>query len=132
MILIGLVLISVLSFIGYKISKISISRVHKLKSDLIQNEKEFFESNDTESDDEAYDNCSQSKLILIKENDLEKCKSVGQGAFGTVYVGFYKPYGNQDKKFRVAIKELKISANKKIEIKTLENDIINVIFNLIN
>ncbi|CAF0744980.1 unnamed protein product [Brachionus calyciflorus] len=101
---------------------------------LVENEKNFFESKDYdeiisyEDNNEKYnyDNNSMENLILLKNYELEKCYMLGHGAFGTVFVGFYKPNGDEKSKFRVAIKELNaFSTTDDEKIKELENAIIN-------
>lgn len=70
------------------------------------NEEKFFASQLFESEEEKQDKVNMSNLTLISDNELDKGDMLGQGAFGTVFEGFYKPNGEEKNKIKVAIKEL--------------------------
>lgn len=74
-----------------------------------------------------------SNLLLVNDNELEQCTFLGQGAFGTVYSGFYifNDEKNKQYKLHVAIKKLNyFPTMNKEKIKELENEIINVYFKM--
>lgn len=90
------------------------------------------DTNDYSSDwfnDYQNEKFNMNNLQLVNDNELEERMFLGQGAFGTVYSGFYifNDEENKQCKLHVAIKKLNyIPTMNKEKIKELENEIINV------
>jgi serine/threonine protein kinase len=71
---------------------------------------------------------NMNNLLLVKTSELVLGKQLGNGAFGIVYEGYYKPSDQNDTKIRVAIKVLSSckSTDEKALIK-LTDELINVL-----
>lgn len=106
-----------------------IKYISKKNEKMLAQEEKFFDSIDfdSKSNDTQTNKVNLTNLLLISENELEKGKTLGQGAFGTVFEGYYKPNGDSKKRIKVAIKELNsFPSNSHEKIKELENEIVNV------
>jgi len=109
-------------------------KIEKLEK---ENEEKFF-SPDFNKDNYQYETDSinmvnMSNLRLITLNELELCRILGRGAFGTVYEGYYKPI-DQNYRVKVAIKLLnkcKLSDEKALAKMSEELFNVNILSNIL-
>lgn len=113
-------LLSFISMIGCWLYNLRLKRIER------ENEEQVFSSSFSE---DAYDasKVNMSNLRLVNLDELELCKILGRGAFGTVYEGFYKPFDKHNCQVRVAIKVLhKCKFSDEKTVKKLSDELINV------
>jgi len=110
--------------------RINIERMEK------ENEEKFFSPDFNKASDsyetESISKVNMSNLRLIRLNELELCRILGRGAFGTVYEGYYKPLDQNNYKVRVAIKLLnKCKLSDEKAVTRMSEELFNVSFNKI-
>ena len=113
-------LLSFIAMIGCWLYNLRLKRIER------ENEEQVFSSSFAE-DALATSKVNMSNLRLVNLDELELCKILGRGAFGTVYEGFYKPFDKHNCQVRVAIKVLnKCKFSDEKAVMKLSEELINV------